>query len=176
METGPDGRRILVVGCGGAGKTTFARSLAEKLALPMIHLDRHYWRAGWGMPTLDDWRAEVAELSAGSEWIMDGNYANSYDIRMPRADTLIWLDYPRTTCLRRVILRTLKDYGRSRPDLPEGCPEHFDLAFLRYVWDFPVKSRPRIAEGIDRHGRHLRVAQLRHGREIAAYLDGAGRA
>jgi adenylate kinase family enzyme len=52
---------------------------------------------------------------------MDGNYHNTYDIRMPRADSLIWLDYPRVTCMGRVLLRVLKDYGRNRPDLPPGA-------------------------------------------------------
>src|SRR5262245_64803054 len=80
---------------------------------------------------------------------MDGNYSNTYDVRMPRADTLVWLDYARSVCVRRVLLRTLTGYGRTRPDLPESCPERFDLTFLSYVWDFSEKPLPRIVNAIE---------------------------
>ena len=89
---------------------------------------------------------------------------------MPRADTLVWLDFPRATCLRRVLMRTLKDYGRSRPDLPDGCPEQFDMNLLRWVWDFPVKERPQVVAGIARFGAHLRAVQLANDRAVAEFL------
>ena len=171
----PDGRRILVVGCGGAGKSTFARRLANALSLPVIHLDVHYWRPGWQDPDGKEWGAQVATLAAAPEWIMDGNFSNTFDIRMPRADTLIWLDYSRSTCMRRVLWRTLTGYGRSRPDLPKGCPEQFDLTFLRYVWSFPSKHRPRIVSAIDRFGGHLRVFRLERDSDADALLAAAGR-
>jgi adenylate kinase family enzyme len=167
-------RRVLVGGGSGAGKTTFARRLGERLALPVIHLDVHYWRSGWQMPDLGEWRTQVAVLAAAPSWVMDGNYSSSYDIRMPRADSLVWLDYPRSTCMRRVLWRTIRDYGRTRPDLPEGCPEKFDPEFLRFVWDFRVKYRPRIVEGIERFGGHLRVTRLHNDREVEDFLAAVG--
>jgi adenylate kinase family enzyme len=128
--------RVMVVGCAGAGKTTFARRLAEKLELPAIHLDFHFWQPGWLPPDRQAWREQVVALAARPEWVMDGNYSNTYDIRMPRADSLVWLDYPRVVCMRRVLMRTIEGYGRTRRDLPDNCPERLDLAFLRYVWEF----------------------------------------
>ena len=89
---------------------------------------------------------------------------------MARADTLVWLDHPRGVCMRRVLLRTARGYGRERPDLPPGCREHFDLAFLRYIWDFPHKHRPRIAAGIDRFGGHLRTIRLASDRAVEDFL------
>lgn len=169
-------RRVMIVGCAGAGKTTLARRLAEASGLPLVHLDFHYWRPGWQLPDLEDWRKRVCALAGASEWIMDGNYSNTYDVRMPRADTLIWLDYPRSVCLRRVLLRTLTGYGRTRSDLPESCPERFDLAFLRYVWNFPDKYRPRIANAIGRFGGHLRIAHLRRDRDAEGFLAKLGAA
>jgi len=153
-------QRVMVVGCPGSGKTTFARRLGAALALPVIHLDFHFWRPGWEIPDLATWRQQVAGLAAAPQWVMDGNYSNTYDIRMPRADGLVWLDHPRAVCLRRVLLRTVKGYGTTRPDLPAGCPERVDVAFLRYVWDFPRMHRPRIEAGIARFGSQLRVTRL----------------
>src|SRR5919197_1480126 len=113
-KSAPEGRRILVVGCSGACKTTLACRLAAALALPVVHLDLHYWRPGWQQPDRGEWRSQVAALAAVPEWVMDGNYSSTYDLRMPRADTLIWLDYRRATCLRRAFWRTLRGYGRAR--------------------------------------------------------------
>src|SRR5262245_32584770 len=126
-------RRVLVVGCAGAGKTTFSRRLAAMLKLPVVHLDRHFWRPQWQLPDMQEWRETLTTLAAGPEWIMDGNYSGTFDLRMPRADTVIWLDFSRMICMRRVLLRIVKGYGRTRQDLPEGCPEKFDPVFLRYV-------------------------------------------
>jgi len=163
-------RRVMVVGSPGAGKTTFTRKLAQQLAVPPIFLDFHFWRPGWKTPDETIWRQETAALAALPAWVMDGNYPKTYDLRMPRADSLVWLDYPRRICLTRVLLRMIKGYGRTRPDLPEGCPEYFDLAFLRYVWDFPRKHRPAIITGIEQFGRHLHVARLACDREVENFL------
>jgi adenylate kinase family enzyme len=171
--TGPM-RRVLVVGCGGAGKTTFARRLAEKLALPVVHLDSHFWRPRWQAPDRETWREQVVALAARPEWVMDGNYSNTYDIRMPRADYLVWLDYPRRICMRRVITRMVRGYGRTRIDMAENCPEHFDLAFLRYVWNFPHAHRPRIVAGIAQYGGNLHMATLSSDRDAEKFLSTLG--
>ncbi len=166
--------RVMVVGNAGAGKSTFARRLGDTLALPVIHLDSHFWRPGWQIPEPTAWRQQLAALAASPAWIMDGNYINTLDIRMPRADTLVWLDHPRGICLPRVLVRTIRGYGRTRPDLAEGCPDRFDIAFLRYVWTFPVKQHPRIEAGIERSGAHLRVIRVggdRDAEDLLASVD-----
>ena len=163
-------RRVLIIGCGGAGKSTLARQLSHVTGLPLVGLDRAYWRPGWIEPSKAEWRETIEKLVAEPAWVMDGNYSATFDLRMPRADTAIWLDYPRTTCLRRVVWRSLKGYGRTRADLPDGCPEQFDAKFLRFIWDFPANSRPRIVDGLQRFGAHLRVLRLTNDRDVAAFL------
>jgi len=166
----------MVVGCGGSGKSTLALRLGEKLDLPVIHLDFHYWAPGWQAPAADAWRERVRALAAAPAWIMDGNYSSTYDIRMPRADTLVWLDQSRAVCLRRVLLRTFRGYFRTRPGLPQGCRERFDLEFTRYVWDFPTKHRPRIVSAIERFGANLRLFHLCGDRDVKNFLAMAGAA
>jgi adenylate kinase family enzyme len=78
----------MVIGNAGAGKSTFARRLGGRLALPVIHLDSHFWHTDWQTPEPRAWRQQVAALAASPAWVMDGNYINTFDIRMPRADGL----------------------------------------------------------------------------------------
>ena len=89
-------RRVLVIGCQGAGKIDrVPPRLARITGLPLIDLDAIHWRPGWVEPPPREWREIVGAAAAKPEWIMDGNYAGTFDLRVPRADTVIWLDYPR---------------------------------------------------------------------------------
>lgn len=163
-------RRVLVVGCSGAGKSTLSRRLARITGIPRIELDRTFWRAGWVALPRDEWLAKVAEHSAEPAWIMDGNYASSLYIRLPRADTVIWLDYARHLCIRRVLGRVAWNYGRVRDGLPEGCPEHFDLEFLRYIWSFNARQRPRLVTALEKFGSHTTLHTLRSDRDAERLL------
>jgi len=162
-------QRVLVIGSPGSGKTTLSTRLAGKLGVPVYHLDLHHWVAGWSYRDAAEARAAVRTLCETPAWVMDGNFAESFDLRMPRADTLVWLDYPRRTCVRRIVMRTIRDYGKQMPDLPQGCPEQFDAGVLRFAWRFPRQSRPAIFDAIQRYGSHLAVFTLRDDRAVAAF-------
>jgi adenylate kinase family enzyme len=86
------GRRVLVTGMAGSGKSTFSRALSAKTGLPLIHLDIHYWKPGWVKPSNDEWREEQRQLLAGDAWIVDGNYHETLELRLERADTVVFLD------------------------------------------------------------------------------------
>lgn len=83
-------RRIAVIGCGGAGKTTLSRELGEILKLPVYHLDSFFWNPGWVPTPPEEWRRIQEELVSRDEWIMDGDYGGTLDIRFGRADTIIF--------------------------------------------------------------------------------------
>lgn len=140
--------RILVVGCAGAGKSTFARRLAERAGLPIVHLDQHYWRPGWVEANPKEWEARVRTLASQPRWIMDGNYGETLPARLARADTVFHLDMPRRVCLWRVLKRTALLHGKTRPDMAADCSERFDREFLTYVWRYRRDHRPRLIEAI----------------------------
>lgn len=162
-------QRIAVVGPSGAGKTTFSRRLGDLLGVPVVHLDRHHWKPGWTEPARDEWARVQDDLLAGDAWIADGNYGGTFDLRFARADTVIVLTLRPLRCVAGVVRRWATHLGRDVQ--ARGCPEHVDLAFLRWIWRYPKDSRPRLDAAIARHREHLRVVELRSRREAAAFLD-----
>src|SRR5688572_8188777 len=86
------GKKILVIGPNGSGKTTFGKKLSAKLNIPFYELDFYSWQPDWVETDYDEFRKITEELTAKDEWIIDGNYARNQDITIPRADTIIWLD------------------------------------------------------------------------------------
>ncbi len=164
-------QRVLVIGISGAGKSTFSRTLAGRTGLPIIHLDKEFWRPGWVQTPRPDWRARVEELAAGERWIMDGNYDSSLDLRLPRADMIMWFDYPTLKCVQRALWRAATTYGQVRADMAPGCPERFDLEFLRYIWTFNRKQRPRVVTALAQFGRHLDPVVFRRDAEVAQFMN-----
>ena len=167
-------RKIAIIGSGGAGKSTLARQLGEKLGIDVIHLDAHFWKPGWTATPDDEWRPLVEELASRDEWIIDGNYGNTLDIRLAAADTVIFLDFSNILCLWRVVKRRIQYHGRTRPDLNAGCPEQIDAEFLRWIWNFPRNSRPRVVAMLEAYAQHARIIHLRSPREAERFIAGIG--
>ena len=135
--------RILIIGCGGAGKSTLARQLGEKLNLPVVHLDSIFWLPGWVEMEKDAFDERVRQELRKDKWIMDGNFNRTMPERLQYCDTVIYLDFSRWACLMGVLKRVITTYGTVRPDMGEGCPERFDLEFLKWVWSFNQNKRER---------------------------------
>jgi adenylate kinase family enzyme len=165
-------QRIIILGNAGSGKSTLARRLGAYLALPVIHLDTLFWEAGWREPEAEVFRDRVRAAISGEKWICEGNYARrTLDLRLPRADVVIWLDTPRLVCVGRVVLRSA--FQRNRVDLPAGCREKFDaafLAFLRYVWNFDRQSRPGIEIERQKQAPLVPMVRLRNNRQISSFI------
>jgi len=137
-------QKIIIIGPGGAGKSTLSKRLAKKLRIPVIHLDTLYWKEGWVETPLSEWEKIQTELVSHPQWILDGNYEESLDIRLQSCDTVIFLDFPRYLTLYRVIKRYLTYRRKQREDRCKGCQEKLSYFFLKWVWDYPTKSRPFI--------------------------------
>ena len=133
------GNRILILGCPGSGKSTFARALAAKTELPLVHLDNVWWRADGTHISRDEFDLALSELLRGEKWIMDGDYSRTYEVRVRAADTVIFLDYPEAVCMAGIVARV----GQKRPDIP-WTESALDPELVALVQNYRRDNRPRI--------------------------------
>jgi adenylate kinase family enzyme len=170
-------RRIAIVGNSGAGKTTLARTLAQRLALSHVELDALYHERGWTPATLENFRERAAAATAVDAWVLDGNYSQVRDIVWGQADTLIWLDYPLPFMLARLARRTFRRL-RTREELWNGNREewrnHFFSKDSLFLWTIKVHRRRR--REYPQHLQqpehaHLNVLRFRTANETQRWLD-----
>ena len=171
--------RIAVVSSGpGAGKTTFARELAQRIGALHVELDALFWGAGWRPVDLELYRRRVGDAAACERWVIDGNYRSVRDLVWPRADTLVWLDYPLWLAFPRLLSRTLTRW-RSGDELWPGTGnrESFRLLFLSrdsiLIWalrTYPGRRKRFATDLAKPEHAHLRVARLRTPGEAGAWL------
>ncbi len=164
-------KRILVIGCGGSGKSTFSLRMGETLGIPVFHLDRLFWHPGWVPSTDEAFEQKLSEVLAGDKWIMDGNYSRTLDMRIRDADTIIFLDMPTLTCLSGAFSRWLKYWGRSRPDMTEGNNERINLEFLGWILSYRRTRRPKVMATLERFKDSKEVIILKKRSEMAGFLS-----
>lgn len=166
--------RVVIAGCPGAGKTTAAKRLGALSGLPVVHLDQHYWKPDWTRPETADWVHRQRSLCEAPRWIMDGNYGSTLNIRLEAADTVLVLDYPTLTCVRRLLMRVLFGLGRNLDGaMPEGCRERIDIGFFRFVLNYRKHRRlGDLKQVMSFEGRrHI----FGHPRELDAFFAGLQR-
>ncbi|MEO1693462.1 MAG: DNA topology modulation protein [Cyanobacteria bacterium J06631_6] len=162
-------RRIAIIGSCGAGKSTLAVGLGEKLKLPVFHLDAYFWQPGWQETDAQQWLKIQQQLVKGDRWIIDGNYGSTLDMRLAAADTIIWLDFNRYLCLSRIFQRYLKYAGKTRPDMAQACPERLTRDFIKYVWNFPRLYRPQIVATLAQY-QAKQIITLHNPRQVLTLL------
>ena len=175
--SGAIGRRVLVIGMAGSGKSTFSRALSAKTGLPVIHLDLHFWKAGWVKPSEKEWREKQRRLLAGEAWIADGNYHETLDLRLERAETVVVLDTPWWICAGRAFGRGLR---KPVGEMPEGCEDSVrrrlrdEWWLVGQIWrgrrSEPEEARAVVAQ----HGTHTMVHVLKSKQAARELLRGLG--
>ena len=160
--------RVAVIGSAGAGKSTFAKDLGLRLAIDVIHLDHLYWRPGWVPAHASDWRALQLALVGRPDWVIDGNYGATLDVRLRAADMVVFFDVPRRVALAGILRRWVTNRGRDVQ--APGCPERLDWSFLRWAWRYPRDSRPRVLAALQAHCSSAEVIVIRSRREAREVL------
>lgn len=160
----------MIIGSGGAGKSTLAMKMEEITRLPLTHLDKVFWQSNWQEPDKKWWSKKVEELAEKESWILDGNYGGTMDIRLERADTVIFMDYPSWLKVWRVLKRFWMHRNKNRPDMPDDCPEQIDWPFVQYVANYNKSRKP----GIMKKLANLRADQtaiiLRNDKDTQAFI------
>jgi adenylate kinase family enzyme len=161
----------MIIGCGGAGKSFLAIELSKILEIDVFHLDLLFWKPAWVETDKGTWKKIVEDVSSTDQWIIDGNYCGTMDIRLTTADTILFLDLPRLVCLWQVLKRRILFNNKKRPDIPEGCPERLSWEFIKWIWDFPMKTRPQIFEKLKACQDKKNIIVLRSNKDIYSFLE-----
>jgi len=174
------GQRIIVIGSSGSGKSTLGEQLAERLGAPFVELDALHWEPGWVAASDDVFHARIRAVTAGESWVLAGNYtARQQHVSWPLADTVVWLDLPLATVMRRTWRRTWGRW-RRREELwngnRESLREHLalwdaDKSILTYTLT-THRSRRRTFDAAMRDPRwaHIAFIRLRSPEEVAGWL------
>jgi adenylate kinase family enzyme len=175
-------QRVSVVGTSGSGKTAVSSELAARLGLPHFELDATYHQPGWNELPLDDYRAEVARLVAADAWVVDGNYSVIQHLVWSRADTVVWIDLPRSLVMRRIIRRSVARVV-TRQELWNGNRERWrnllsldpTQSVIAWAWTQHGKYHQRYGEAAaDPAWAHLRFVRLRSPQDVKDFLAGQG--
>jgi adenylate kinase family enzyme len=160
--------RVVVVGCGGSGKTYLSNLLARVLDLPLTHLDAVYYDSDWQPLAADVFAARQRSLVASSRWLIEGNYAGSLSIRLARADTVIFLDLPALVCLIGILQRRWQYRGGQHEGV--GVYDRITWGFIRYVWRYRANMRPKVRRLMAEHGTAARTITLTSRRQADRFL------
>ncbi|MDZ7785570.1 MAG: AAA family ATPase [Candidatus Saccharibacteria bacterium] len=173
-------KRVAIIGAPGSGKSTFARELAEKTGLPLIHLDFYYHQTDKNYyENKEAWFARVKKIIARDEWIMDGNYSTTIPERLARADIIIYFDLPRWLTMYRVLKRRVEFGGqKKRQDMPDDWREKLDWAFLKHVWNHKKRSTTvqKIEKSMNDKNKSQKIMHFTSSRQAQNYLKQLQRA
>jgi len=165
-------KKIVIIGSGGSGKSTLASKLGDILSIEVHHLDAIFWKPGWISTPKDEQKAVQQELIGHDSWIIDGNYGGTIDIRLQAADTIIFVDLSKWICIIRVLKRRFQYRNKKRSDMAEGCEERVSVEFLKWVWEYPAKQKPKILEKLRRLSNEKKIIILKSPNDVREFLAG----
>ncbi len=163
-------KRVMIIGSPGSGKSTLSFKLKEKLNIDIIHLDKLFWRDNWTNVSKDEFKMLLEREIQKETWIVEGSYKDTIPLRLKRADTVIFLDFPTITCILGVLQRILKYRGKTRPEMSANCPERFDLEFTKYVLNFRKNTRENTYRLLNKY-KNLQIIILKNRKEVQAFLE-----
>ena len=162
--------RVILIGCGGSGKSTLARQLGEKTGIPVVHLDKLYWRSNWNGVSKEEFDTFLEQELEKPQWIMDGNFNRTLPRRLQECDTVIYLDFSRWICIWSVLKRVWTYHGTTRPDMGENCQERLDFGFLRWVWNYNSKNRENNYKLL-KEQKNVKIIILKNRRQVRKFLE-----
>ncbi|MGX7419562.1 DNA topology modulation protein [Carnobacterium gallinarum] len=162
--------KIVIVGSSGSGKSTLARQLSEKLEVPVYHLDQLFWTENWQPGSQEELFEKQKQIfESQPQWIVDGNYTDSFDLRFSYADTIVFLDLPRYIYFPRIFKRYFQYFKKVRPDMAAGCEEKMDFEFIQFVWTFK-KRRPELINKLSKLTSEEKLICLKSPREVKEFI------
>jgi len=161
--------KIVVIGSPGAGKTDFALQLGKICNIKVLHLDRLFWKRGWGKKSRDARIDILYQVMLEKQWIIEGTYLGSFEPRLEEADTIIFLDMLPLLCLWRIIIRHWKNRGKPRRDLPMDSKDKLTLGLMLKVLAFPFAERKRLKQTLNKYDSG-RVIWLHSRKGVAKFL------
>lgn len=157
--------KVIIIGCPGAGKSTFARKLKEKTGLPLFYLDMIWHKPDGTNISRDEFDRKIKGIMKKKQWILDGNYIRTLEMRLKECDTVFLLDYPLELCLEGASSRI----GKERPDMP-WIESELDLEFRQFIVDFPKDSLPKIYELLKKYEKEKELHIFRKREDAEEYL------
>lgn len=142
-------KKIAIIGCGGAGKSTLSKKLGNILQIPVFHLDAIFWKPHWTPIKCEELIYKQEQIFSQASWIIDGNYGSTMDKRLKAADTVIFLHYRTIHCLYGITKRRIQYHGKTRPDMGQDCPEKLDWEFFKWVWRYNKTKAPAIHQQLE---------------------------
>ena len=158
-------KRILVIGCPDSGKSVFSRKLNQQTNIPLVHLDNLYWKADRTTVPKEEFIASLQKILDKNEWIIDGNYGSTMELRLGKCDTVFFFDLPTEVCLDGIRRRM----GKARSDIP-WVETQTDDEFEDFVRSFNTETRPRIIELLANFS-HLDVIRFSSREEADEYIE-----
>ena len=159
-------KKVIVIGCPGSGKSTISRELHNKTGIPLYHLDMMYWNADKSTVEKSVFLERLSAVLEKDEWIIDGNYGSTMELRMAVCDTVIFLDYPLDVCLDGIKERR----GKPRSDMPWIETEE-DAEFIEFIKNYNEQQKPKVLELLAKYGdKNIVIFKSRE--EADAFLNG----
>ena len=141
-------KKVIIIGCPGSGKSTFAKKLQPLCGLPLYHLDLLYWNADRTHLPKEEFRAKLQDLLQEEAWIIDGNYKSTMELRMQFCDTVFYLDYPAEVCLSGMEARK----GKVRTDMPwTEAVDEVNEEFVTLIKQYNTDSRPDVLQLLEQY-------------------------